>query len=184
MNQPTPTDLLLIATRMFGDEFSKANGERRRQLLADAFGAWRLARDVINETPLAGQESDELMPRLAVEADISSELKGTGEQAAESQSSNSRLVEAALALGYKETRGVRSMLELAQGAENAGVIGADTLHSSKGFGIVNWIKEMKEVSPLHFEILKKFKKERTKTGRIAGGREKGQKTNSAKSAVK
>lgn len=78
MNRPTPSEIVSIAALMFGsDAFMKATGEGRREMMANAFWAWRQARDVIHAAPLAERERDEIehsaVMSLAVRCDAETE---------------------------------------------------------------------------------------------------------------
>ncbi len=57
---PSPSEIVIIAVKMFGQRFGTGSTETRRGMLVNACWAWRQARDVIYEAPFDDKELEEI----------------------------------------------------------------------------------------------------------------------------
>ena len=159
---PKPSELVALAVAMHGLKLTEATGDARRQLLADAFWAWRLARGVIDTGLQSEREKDE---------EIDKALPRSPSERAPDQAQvrTLTLTEAASQLGYKETRGVRSVLELAEAMDKAEPRRFEALISEQVPGLAAWIR-IAGVDETQLDALRNFKVQRKTSGRAAGGR--------------
>lgn len=147
---------------MYGLKFAGADGDARREFLAEALWAWRSAREVIDSGLQSEREKEE---------EIHKALHGSPEERAPDQAQvrTLTLTEAASQLGYKETRGVRSVLELAEAMDKAEPRRFEGLVSGQRTGLAAWIETVGVDEP-QLAALREFKAHRTTSGRAAGGR--------------
>lgn len=155
---PSPSELVTLAVAMHGQKFTEADGDARRELLADALWAWRLARGAIDSGIQSEREKGEEIHKSLHESPTDQSPKPP-----------LTLAQAASQLGYKETRGVRSVLELAEAMDRAEPRRFDGLVTGQRTGLAAWIEDVGVDEP-QLDALRKFKAQRTTSGRAAGGR--------------
>lgn len=156
---PAPGELVQLAVTLYGAP-RLCDVTTRDQTLVDALAVWLAAFQLIER---GGTELD--LARRAMEVELSTASRAeTGEP-----EKHYSIDEAYHALGYKDTRGERSFLELVQALDAHAPEEYSGLRTKDGPGLFHWIRETGYVTEVQLASLKKFRADRVKLARSAGG---------------